>query len=299
MDTLLATHFAHLFIRDPLVVYTKDLDSFDPTATNLFDSLQTTNWNTVRFKPPASQSPTERMGWRVEFRAMDVQVSDFENAAFAVTIILLTRTILAYNLNLYIPIIKVDENMERANQRNAVVNQSFHFRKSIFSAATSGLVEDEYHLMTINEIMNGSPPSTNTSSPSIDGFSSPTDDFSSVNSSSSSSDNASSTNSSSSSINGLSPDGGAFPGLLPLVRRYLTTLSLTPAAYAKIDSYLSLVSKRASGELWTAARWQREFVRGHSEYKWDSVLSEGVAFDLLKRVREIAEAGGEGLLGGW
>ncbi|KAL9119343.1 MAG: hypothetical protein Q9187_004107 [Circinaria calcarea] len=251
MDSLLATHFAHLFIRDPVVASTKDLTSFDPTATNHFDMLQSTNWNTVRFKPPPSQSPKETTGWRVEFRAMEVQVSDFENAAFAVTMVLLMRTILALNLNLYIPITKVEENMEMAHRRDAVLNQRFHFRKDVFSAATTGPVEDEYRLMTIDEIMNGS-----------------------------SSD-------------------GAFPGLIPLIKRYLSTLSLTPAARAKVGSYLSLISKRASGELWTAARWQREFVRGHPEYQRDSVLSEEVAFDLLKEVRRIAENGGEDLLRGW
>ena len=213
--------------------------------------LQSTNWNTVRFKPPPSQSPKETIGWRVEFRAIEVQVSDFENAAFAVTMVLLTRTILALNLNLYIPITKVDENMEMACRRDAVVNQWFHFRKDLFSAATTGPVEDEYRPMTIDEIMNGS-----------------------------SSDEA-------------------FPGLIPLIKRYLSTLSLTPAAHAKVGSYLSLISKRASGELWTAARWQREFVRGHAEYQRDSVLSEEVAFDLLKEVRRIAESGGEDLLRGW
>ena len=67
-------------------------------------NLQSTNWQTVRFKPPPIGSP---IGWRVEFRPMEVQITDFENAAFAVFVVLLTRAILSMNLNLYIPISKV------------------------------------------------------------------------------------------------------------------------------------------------------------------------------------------------
>ena len=38
---------------------------------------------------------------------MEVQITDFENAAFAVFVVLLSRAILHFNLNLYIPISKV------------------------------------------------------------------------------------------------------------------------------------------------------------------------------------------------
>jgi glutamate--cysteine ligase catalytic subunit len=81
------------------------------------------------------------MGWRVEFRSMEVQVTDFENAAFSVFLVLLTRAILAFNLNLYMPISKVDENMQRAQKRNAAREGKFFFRKNVLppsSAATSG-----------------------------------------------------------------------------------------------------------------------------------------------------------------
>ena len=38
---------------------------------------------------------------------MEVQMSDFENAAFSIFMILLTRAVLAFNLNFYVPISKV------------------------------------------------------------------------------------------------------------------------------------------------------------------------------------------------
>lgn len=115
----------------------------------------------MRFKPPPPNSP---IGWRVEFRSMEVQISDFENAAYSVFIVLLTRVILSFGLNFYMPISKVDANMQTAHKRDAVLNEKFYFRKNVFtSRAPNGHPrtpideeqEDECELMTMNEIING------------------------------------------------------------------------------------------------------------------------------------------------
>lgn len=58
----------------------------------------------MRFKLPPVNS---NIGWRVEFRPCEVQLTDFENAAFGVFIVLLTRAILTFKLNMLIPISKV------------------------------------------------------------------------------------------------------------------------------------------------------------------------------------------------
>ena len=79
---------------------THRINYISPTSQN----LQSTNWQTLRFKPPP---PNSLIGWRVEFRSMEVQITDFENAAFSVFIVLLSRAILRLGLNFYIPISKV------------------------------------------------------------------------------------------------------------------------------------------------------------------------------------------------
>ena len=86
-------------------------------------------------------------------------MTDFENAAFAVFVVLLSRAILYFNLNFYIPISKVrhkfchtvptafmccalgqvDENMGRAQERDASASRKFHFRKDVFTTAQSRL----------------------------------------------------------------------------------------------------------------------------------------------------------------
>ncbi|CAG8781198.1 5481_t:CDS:2, partial [Acaulospora morrowiae] len=128
VDELMARHISHLFIRDPLIIFKETLNQGDNVSDH-FENIQSTNWQTMRFKPPP---PDSNIGWRVEFRSMEVQISDFENAAFAVFIVLLTRVILSYGLNFYIPISKVDENMGIAHKRDAVLLEKFWFRKNVF-----------------------------------------------------------------------------------------------------------------------------------------------------------------------
>lgn len=263
MDELLATHFAHLFIRDPIVVFNEDLKELDLNKVDHFENLQSTNWQHMRFKPPPPGNDT---GWRVEVRPMEIQITDFENAAFSVFVVLITRAILSFDLNFYLPIQRTTENMDIAHRRDAVLNDKFYFRKDPLpkrparanggsnppSGASTpqighsrpstpvGPVEDEYALMTIDEI-----------------------------------------------INGQADDAGGFPGLIPLVESYLDSINVDVETRCELARYLALIKGRANGSLWTAAKWIRHHVRGHAEYRRDSVVSERVAFDLVKAVERI------------
>jgi len=147
IDEKLARHIAHLFIRDPLVIYENRIKIDHETNSDHFENIQSTNWQTVRFKPPP---PNSTIGWRVEFRSIEAQLTEFENAAFAVFVILLTRALSDSNLNLYLPLSKVDENMKRAHQRDAVKQQKFYFRESVQPDSA-----DSFREMTADEIING------------------------------------------------------------------------------------------------------------------------------------------------
>ncbi|PYH32852.1 glutamate--cysteine ligase [Aspergillus neoniger CBS 115656] len=275
MDDLLATHFAHLFIRDPLVIFSEDLEELDLNKADHFENLQSTNWQHMRFKPPPPDK--DDIGWRVEFRSMEIQMTDFENAAFSIFIVLVTRAILSFDLNFYIPIQRTTENMETAHLRNAVLEQKFYFRKDPFSrrrpnqqspggsnvsSTTSSAhntpppspplhpVESEYDLMTISDIINGSP-------------------------------------------------DGSFPGLIPLVESYLNSVNVDVETRCSLTSYLDLIRKRANGTLWTGAKWIREFVASHPGYKHDSAVSEEICYDLVKAVDEMTVKEGKHGTVGW
>lgn len=153
IDEPLANHISHLFIRDPLVVYKEKLVSDETADTDHFENIQSTNWQTMRFKPPPLN---EKIGWRVEFRPMEIQLTDFENAALVTFMVLLTRAILSFNLNMIMPISKVDENMKTAIKRDACRQGKFYFRKNIFTKSDNDVCDNcDDCKMTINEIVNG------------------------------------------------------------------------------------------------------------------------------------------------
>lgn len=159
MDSALARHVAHIFVRDPLVIFEGNVEEvLDATATDHWENLQSTNWNTMRWKPPPPSDPAKpcspHIGWRTEFRSMEVQLSDFENAAWTVFIVLVTRVLLVFDLDLRIPLSFVDANMHRAHKRNAIAEQKFFFR-NCFSPIGSSHCQSEVEEMTMEEIMKG------------------------------------------------------------------------------------------------------------------------------------------------
>ncbi|KAH9951545.1 glutamate-cysteine ligase catalytic subunit [Amylocystis lapponica] len=263
------THISHLFIRDPMSLL-RTIHQDDANSNDHFE--------TVRFKPPPVNSP---IGWRVEFRSMEVQMTDFENAAYAVFIVLLSRAILSYNLNFYVPISKVDENMARAQKRDAVHSQKFYFRRDVFlpgvpsptcSACSSGASSPV-------EGTNGPPRKDNKLRNCFPTIPKPENGF------------------------GKGPveeeyeemtmeeimlgKCNAFPGLVGLAYAYLDTLDVDDDTRRRIEEYLTLVKRRADGSLKTAATWIREFVGSHPGYKRDSVVSQEMNYDLMVAVDEI------------
>lgn len=75
-----------------------------------------------------------------------------------------------------------------------------------------------------------------------------------------------------------------FPGLIPLVQNYLNSMDVDADSQCTLQQYLSLLSRRATGEVYTAAKWMREFVTTHPSYKKDSVISDEINYDLLRRI---------------
>jgi len=98
----------------------------DPTVKH-FEQFYTTSYRNCRFKfPPFKQD--EEIGWRVEFRPIDLQNTDFENTAFSTFLILLARTIIKFKLDFLLDLKELDENMKNSEKVNACLNEKFNFR---------------------------------------------------------------------------------------------------------------------------------------------------------------------------
>lgn len=141
VDRAMARHIASLYIRDPILYYS------DSTPEDDFENIQSSNWRSMRIKPPKSKSPenpeVSKGPWLVEVRPMEIQPTSFENTAYSVFVILFSRMVLSLDTNFYLPISKVDENFEFADKPGnnpsslqeyltAESNQEFWYRENIF-----------------------------------------------------------------------------------------------------------------------------------------------------------------------
>ena len=295
IDPALAQHVAHLFIRDPLVIFDGAVEEVDDeTQTEHWESIQSTNWQTVRWKPPPPRNdPNDpHIGWRTEFRSMEIQLTDFENAAFTVFIVLLTRVILTFDLNLYIPMSRVDANMQRAHSRNSAHRGKFFFRRHMAPLEVGDVGYGVKYVSMFARGANGSSGLSNSSSASnlekldeeVDGTS--MQRLTAPYATGSEEENSFEEMTMAEIMGGK---GDYFPGLIPLIFAYLDYIHCDKATLARLTTYLEFIEKRASGELVTPATWMRNFVQSHPDYKKDSVVSDEIAYDLMIACKEIGE----------
>lgn len=281
-DEPLLNHFAYLFIRENPVVFEKDIIKFsegqsDPSPskwissprlednarfvenTNIFEAVQSTNWNNVRFKP--SKCFENRNSWLVEFRPLDLPVTSREKFYFVFFVSLLQRIITDPKIftNFLIPISRADSNMLRSVKRNAVVSQKFFFRRYFFgekakdtlytpksrcpkeiSNKREAFIQNELVEVTLEELLLG---------------------------------------------------GSHRQGLKDLIEYFVevnetfleeeskrTGEDIIKTVWECFDFFL----KRSQGKLLTTAGLIRRFVRQHPSYRFDSVVEGVVADDLVE-----------------
>jgi glutamate--cysteine ligase catalytic subunit len=215
---------------------------------------------------------------------MEVQLTDFENAAFVVFVVLLTRVVLAFDLALYLPLSKVDENMRRAQGVDSVTKERFFFRKYLAPLDRDDHGTGEPNVKKSRSSLHlgttGSPSNGKTSGKNCGGAgSSPTIDDAVD-------EDAYEEMSMDEIFNGKGP---YYPGLLPLVYAYLDYIQCDPATYSRVNEYLEFIGQRARGEVKTAARWMRDFVTSHPSYKNDSVVPPDIALDLMLAAKAVGD----------
>ena len=220
---------------------------------------------------------------------MEMQLTDFENSAFTVFIVLLTRVILAFDLNLYIPISKVDANMQRAHSRNAAAKGKFFFRRHMAPLEEG---DDGYEFKYVSMFARAAGDDQVTRSHSKSSLHDETVDSNGV------SDRRKKTpfafgGTEENSYEEMNMEeimcgkGDYFPGLIPLVYAYLDHIGCDSLTRKRVTTYLEFIESRAKGELVTPATWMRHFVRTHPAYKKDSVVSPEIAYDLTIACRDI------------
>ncbi|AMD19347.1 HBR446Wp [Eremothecium sinecaudum] len=248
MDEDLARHFAHLFVRDPLVIYNESLEQDNLTQTDHFENIQSTNWQTLRFKPPvqsATPENTSAVGWRVEFRPLEVQLTDFENAAFATFLYLIVKCLLVFSddINPYVPISKVWENMDTAHVRDSVLKCDFHWKRS-FSADSDYTTA----LYNLDDIFHN--PQSGIFPTFIDRIL-------------------------------------RHEGYVARTWKELKHSKNEDGNCKRLYYYLKLVSDRAKGSLPTTARYMRDVVLNHPDYQKDSRITKKMNYDIMRLAQRL------------
>ena len=59
---------------------------------------------------------------------MDIQLTDFENAALTICTGMIANVILTFDLDFILPVSLVDENMKRAHDRNGLLRTKFWWK---------------------------------------------------------------------------------------------------------------------------------------------------------------------------
>ena len=188
---------------------------------------------------------------------MDIQLTDFENAALTVFLGLLVNFINESSLDFVLPISKVDEGMLRCQDQDAIIKQKFWFRVDLFDDQKdymkNQLVETNFlkssdttrspeqrivKELYIWQILEGDP----TVHPTFT------------------------------------------KGLTKLFQEYMTIKQWPQEQIKETNTYLDFLTKRARGQIPTGAKFIRDFVLNHPLYKHDSIVTNDIAYDLVSMI---------------
>ena len=249
----LSEHFCNLLVRDPLVIFSEKINIDDKNDMSHFENINSTNWNALRFKLPRSSDGDTC--FKIEIRTLDLQISPYENTSMICMILLTYALILCSNeINFIIPISKVDENFKRAYKKDAINKEKFWWRIDCF--------KDE-KLLEINcincvrfrkefkrdENLTYEKDQNNIKELTINEI-----------------------------FNGCEKYN--YPGLIVYFKKIMNFMFKTN----NMNNYIDFIEKRAKGEIWTDAKYIRNFVLNHEKYNKDSIVSDEINYDLIKHI---------------
>ena len=251
MTPRFAKYYASLFVHDPpgLTQEALNFDIDDSTKYTHFFNFRQSNWPDVRFKAPL----VDGEGWRAENRSMEIQLTNFENGSLGVFLGLIVKLLTEFDVNFLLPLSQVSENWDRAKNRDAVIEEKFYFRKDIIPKSyKSNLLSSSDYLVSNSEKEADLQIEELTVEQILEGDA---------------------------NIN--------YKGIIPLMEEFMEFKGYAEDDVNKLREHLKIIRGRASRQYKTPARFTRDFVLAHTDYKHDSVVSEQIARDLLLTLIDI------------
>ena len=244
----LATHFCNLLVRDPLVIFDKKINITDKNDMTHFENINSSNWNSLRFKLP--RPADHDFSYKIEIRTCDLQITPFENTSIIHLIINLYNIIMKNKCNFIIPITKVDENYENGYHMDAINSKKFWWRVNCFdSSSIDNMNNDSFNYVEDGE--------KNIKLLSINEI-----------------------------FNGAKEYN--YPGILTVIKEdILNDNNVDMSKKEELLKFVEFLEKRTKGEVWTDAKYIRNFVDNHPKYNKDSIISEEINFDLISHLLDI------------
>ena len=255
-----AEHICNLFVREPMIVFEKKVKVEDKEDPAHFISLMSTNWNSLRFKPPLVNDKDNF--YKLEIRPADLQFSPFENAAINTFIILYSRILRYYGVNFIIPMKMNDINFEKGHLNNAVNNEKFFWRINS--------IDKEYYNLQNSIKKNGY---NNSVFKIPDGYDNKEKDLECIKEMTLNE-----------ILNGKKEYG--YIGILEVMKHFVLNLYKEKEQELLLGQ-LSFLSDRVNGKLLTGAQYLRKLVLDHKSYKKDSVVTQEIAYDVMSKVVDI------------
>lgn len=206
-----------------------------------------------------------RVAFRVTFAAMEIQLTDFSNAAVIFFLALLRFAILGFDLDFRLPPHMVAENLAKAHKQDSILSEQLWWRSVRwrvgfgFNSNEQPLTTDaEPSLVSIDYIINGDPsrPETVGLSGVLDAYLADVED---------------------------SSDAGSFADH----NNNHPAATTSDADLETIARYLAFIRRRAKGTVPTEAKLIRNFVHNHPEYEANAPLTQSMWCDLVKRTEEL------------
>ena len=249
-------HFANLFVREPMIVFekmVKIVNELDPTH---FLSLLSTNWNSLRIKPPLIKDGDKF--FKIEVRPCDLQFTPFENAAIITFIILYSRLVLNYDINHIIPIEMLDRNFDTAHLIDAITKEKFYWRINGVDKNYKECDHKKNDFLNVNHDL-------------PQGYEDPEKDKENIKLL---------------SLHEILSGNENYIGLIPLMKEFVVE-KYPKSSHPRLLQHLNFLQERAKGKLQTDAKYIREFVINHPKYNRDSIVSQEIAYELSKRIINI------------
>jgi glutamate--cysteine ligase catalytic subunit len=236
-------------VRDPLVIFDKKINITDEQDMSHFETINSSNWNSLRFKLP--RPADHDFSYKIEVRTCDLQITPYENITMIHLVMILYHIIIKNLYNFVIPITKVDENFEKAYKIDGINTEKFWWRVNCFdknsinnlnSTDTNFNYEEDakknIKLLSINEIFNGCKEYN-------------------------------------------------YPGILNVIRKDILNDVTDKNKQNELIKFVDFFERKTKGELWTDAKYIRKFVSDHPKYNKDSIITEEINYDLITHLLDI------------